>query len=134
VLVVVGALQRYRAQPSMAYRDWPLLLYGWGMLLAGIFSTTPFMAGVAYSQAEANLHSLLATLAGVGISLAVFLSWLRDPEPRTRPWHLVALVLIVLLSAAVGMATREAGLIQRCLWVVGFSWLVYIDPPPVKDT
>jgi hypothetical protein len=126
-LVALGAVRRYRAQPSRAYRDWPLLLYGLGMALAGVFSARSWVDAVAYSPGEAGLHSLMATLAGVGISLAALLSWIRDPGPRRDVWHLVAFALMMLLSALFGMVTRGAGVVQRCLYIVGFAWLVYIE-------
>jgi len=131
--VVVGALRRYRDWPSLVYRDAFLLLYGLGMILAGVFSAPSWVDAVAYAPREAALHSLMATVAGVSISLAVFLSWIRDPESSRRPGHALALVLIVLLSGVFGMGSREAGLIQRLLYLVGFAWLVFIELPPVME-
>ena len=129
-LVLVGAIQRVRAQRRWWYREAPLVLYGAGIMLSGIFSTKPFLAGLDYSALEAGLHSLMAILAGVGISLGVLLYMLSENSLRRKIVHLAALVLIVALSALFGMSTTGAGVVQRCLYLVGFAWLIFIEPRP----
>jgi len=127
LLVAIGAVQRLRAQRSMAYRDLPLLLYGVAMALAGVFSTRHWVAAVAYAPGEANLHSIAATVAGVGISLAM-VAYLTSPGPlRKKPLEVAAVVLTLALSALFGVLTRGLGIVQRCLWAVGFVWLVYME-------
>jgi len=129
-LVIVGAVQRTRARRSLWYREVPLVFYGLGILLSGIFSTKPFMPGLEYSAGEAGLHSLMATLAGVGISLSVLLYMFSDNSLRRKMVHLAALVLIVALSALFGMSTTGAGVVQRCLYLMGFAWLIFIERQP----
>lgn len=84
------------------YRELPLVLYGAGMLLAGVFSAEPFIDGVEYSMVEAQLHSVAASVVGVGISFAVLAYALSDQPARRRSIHAVALVGIVGLSALFG--------------------------------
>ena len=126
-LVVIGALQRLRRARATAYRDLPLLAYGLAMALAGIYSTRFWVLAVCYSPREASLHSAMATLAGVALSLAVLLCWLRDLRTGHRGWHGVALIGILGLSLAFGLAGRRAGLVQRALYLVGFAWLIYAE-------
>lgn len=126
-LVVIGAVQRARARRSFWYREVPLIVYGLGISLSGIFSIQPFVPGVAYSQFESRLHSTMATLAGVGISVGILLYMFSNIPLRRKIVHLVALVLIVALSALFGMSTTGAGLVQRLLYLVGFAWLIYIE-------
>lgn len=132
-LVVAGALQRASARRSLWVREAPLALYGLGILLAGFFSAKPFVAGVDYSEMEAGVHSIVATAAGVGISVGVLAYMLSDSPPRRRIVHLAALVLIVGLSALFGMLAGGTGIAQRCLYIVGFAWLIYIDTGPVAS-
>jgi hypothetical membrane protein len=131
VLVTVGALQRIRTQRPLWYREIPLAVYGLVILLSGFFSAAPFVPGVAYSELEASLHSVMATLAGAGISLGILLYMLSDNPLRRKMAHLSALVLIVALSALFGMTTAGAGVVQRCLYIVGFAWLIYIEARPM---
>lgn len=133
-LVAVGALLRYRAQRSLAYRDLPLLVYGLAMALAGVFSTRMWVLAVAYAPGEASLHSVLATLAGVALSLAALLCSLHDARAHRRRWHGVALALILALSLAFGVTAQGAGLVQRTLYLVGFAWLIYSERPPSAVT
>ncbi len=68
------------------------MLYGLSILLAGIFSTEPFIEGVPYSLQEARLHSIFATSAGVMLTLATLLYALTDAPSRAAlctglPWY-----------------------------------------------
>ena len=126
-LVIAGAVLRAEPPQPWWYREIPLLLYGLGLLLSGVFSAAPFAPGVGYSEGEARLHSASATAAGVGISLAMLLYMLSEGAVRARAAHLAALVLTVVLSALFGMSKVGAGVVQRCLYAVGFAWLVYIE-------
>jgi len=126
-LVAAGAVQRTRVQRKFWYRELPLVLYGGGILLSGVFSAKPFVPGVDYSELEANLHSALATSAGVGISMSILLYMFGETQVRRKFGHLAALVLVVALSALFGLSGTGAGIVQRGLYVVGFGWLIFIE-------
>ena len=126
-LVTIGATQRIRSKRFLWYREMPLVVYGLGVLLSGIFSTHPFMPGVEYSEPESRLHSILATLAGVSISLGMLFYMLTEQSPRRKVVHLAAFVLTITFSIFFGMSTAGAGIGQRCLYLVGFAWLIYIE-------
>jgi len=126
-LISIGATRRAVANPR---RNWPeigILLYGLAVLLTGVFSTAPFQPGVDYSQSEARLHSILATSAGITISLAMLLCGLLEQRRAPRIVHLSALALTLLLSSLFGAFPAVAGITQRSLYIVGFGWLVYLD-------
>jgi hypothetical membrane protein len=130
ILIVLGALDRARTNRRSWFhqaRELALVLYGLGLLLAGSFSAEPFLPGVAFSESQAQLHSIAATLAGLGISLGMLLYLVRPGPLRNKIPDLVALTLTLAFSALFGMATSGAGIWQRCLWAVGFVWLVYIE-------
>jgi hypothetical membrane protein len=125
-LVQVAGATRIRMRPRLWYREAPIMLYGLAILLAGIFSAEPFIAGVPYSLQEARLHSTFATAAGVMLTLATLLYALTDAPPSRRIVHWIGLVLISGISLAFGTLPASGGILQRLLWVVGFSWLVYL--------
>jgi len=126
-LVCFGALRRVVADPKRKWPEIGILLYGLAILLAGVFSTEPFQAGVDYSQSEARLHSLAATIAGIALSLAMLFSGLLEQRRAPRIVHLAALALTLLLSSLFGAFPAVAGITQRALYLVGFGWLVYLE-------
>jgi hypothetical membrane protein len=136
-LVILGAAQRIKKSRSLWYRELPLTIYGLGILLSGFFSAEPFRQGVAFSQTEADVHSAVATAAGIGMTIAILLYGLTDKPMFKKFIHGTAFVLVVALSAIFGMLSGEAGITgagiggagiaQRLLYVAGFAWLIYID-------
>jgi hypothetical protein len=108
------------------------MLYGLALLLAGIFSTEPFVEGVTFSAGEAQLHSTFATAAGVMLTLATLLYALTDAPAGRRIVHWIALALITLISLMFGAMPAIGGVLQRVLWVVGFAWLVYLGTGDVS--
>jgi len=108
-------------------RDWPvsigLATWGLGILASGFASTSPFVEGVAYDQAESDLHSVFATTAGVGISAAALGLVITDPDPQRKFVHGAALVFITLASAMTGLVPEYTGVWQRLLWTGTLAWL-----------
>lgn len=77
----------------------------------------------------------MATLAGVGISLGIVLYLISDKSVPRKIVHLVALLLIVTLSALFGRSTTGIRIVQRLLYAAGFAWLIFIEmQPTVKET
>jgi len=126
VLVQIIGIRRMRTSDARWFREIPIMLYGLSILLSGLYSTSPFIEGLAYSEAEARLHALLATAAGLALSAAMLLFALTDPPSSRKALHTAALVLTMLLSFLFGALPEAAGLIQRALWLVGFSWLIFL--------
>jgi hypothetical membrane protein len=126
-LASLGAIHRLAANPRHNWPEVGILLYALAILLSGVFSTTPFQAGVDYSETEAGLHSIMATSAGIAISLAMLLCGLLEQRRTPRIVHLSALTLTLLLSSLFGAFPAKAGIIQRGLYIVGFGWLVYLE-------
>lgn len=126
-LVLSGGAWKVVRNPR---RNWPhgaISLYGLAILLSGIFSTSPFAVGTLYSEAEANLHSTMAVLAGIAISAAMLSCAIVDAPVKRKIMHLAALLLVLTLSALFGESGARAGIVQRALYVVGFAWLVYVE-------
>ena len=127
IVQIVGIVRMMSARPY-SYREVPIMLYGLAILLSGIFSTSPFIKGITYSEQEARIHSFFATSAGVALTVGVLLYALTDTARRAG--HLIALVLITGVSFLLGAVPTIGGVTQRLLWLVGFAWLVYLGPSP----
>lgn len=113
-------------------------VFGWGVsiLLAGIFSTAPYIEGVTESVRESQLHSLFATMAGISLSLGIFAHIFTAPK-TDKFSHLIFFLLVIGLSGAFGLAESGyisigEGIIQRVLWLTGFIWVIwaYADRTP----
>jgi hypothetical protein len=114
-LVLVGAILKGTLALKVAWPHAFVGLYGLAILLSGIFSTSPFMPGVEFSSQEASLHSTMATLAGIAISVAMVSFTLTDNTPRRKAFHFSALILTMLLSVAFRTFDAVAGVFQRLL-------------------
>ena len=130
VLLSVGVLQN--SLRNYRFRQFPLLIYAIGILLAGIFCTRPFVDGIPYSEVEERLHSSFASIAGFALSAAMLLHFLTD-HSRRRIIHAISLILVLGLSIAFGLVSSYAGIVQRILYLVGFSWLIFIYNSPISS-
>lgn len=126
VLVQIAGIIRMRAVGRYWYREVPIMLYGLSILASGIFSTSPFIEGVPYSEQEAQLHTLFATAAGIALSAGILLFMLTDAPNLRRAVHAIALVLTIGISFLFSALPTVLGAMQRLLWTVGFAWLVYL--------
>ncbi|MEM8532615.1 MAG: hypothetical protein AAGF95_17355 [Chloroflexota bacterium] len=103
-----------------------LSIYALGIGLSGIFCTAPFRDGVLYSSAEAQLHSNFATLAGAAFSVTLTAHMFTDSSMRREWLHLIALVCTVTIAVTFGMSEQHIGIIQRLLYFVGFTWIIFV--------
>lgn len=121
ILVLIAGVGRIGIDRGRVYREFPIMLYGLAILMSGIFSTNPFIEGVPYSEAEAQLHTVFATAAGVALSVGILLVALTEATKTRSVIHWIALVLTALLSMMLGNLPMVMGAFQRALWAVGFS-------------
>lgn len=126
VLTQMVGIGRMRAGGRYRYRELPIMLYGLSILASGIFSTSPFIEGVPYSEQEAQLHTLFATAGGGALSAGMLLYMLTDAPNSRRVVHAIALLLTVGVSSSFFALPSVSGALQRLLWTVGFAWLAYL--------
>jgi hypothetical membrane protein len=131
ILLSIGVFQNIRLEENYRFHQILLVIYAVGILLAGIFCTRPFVDGIPYSEVEARLHSIFASIAGFALSAAMLLYFLTD-HSRRRILHAISLVLVLGLSISFGLASSYAGIVQRILYLVGFIWLVFIYNSPIS--
>lgn len=129
-LVVLAVGQTVFKAKKLVYPVLPVALYGFAILLAGIYCAAPIDQSLTNSDAEAKLHSLFATLSGLSLSLAILWRILVSSKPRERLVHAVFLVAVIGLLALFGLAENTSidigiGVIQRLLYLSGFSWLIF---------
>ena len=133
ILLSIGVLRNIPREGIYRFRQFPLLIYAIGILLAGIFCTRPFVDGIPYSEVEARLHSSFASIAGFALSATLLLYFLTDHR-RRKLLHLISLFLVLGLSITFGLLSSCTGIVQRILYLVGFSWLIFIYNSPISST
>jgi len=105
-------------------------VYGLSILMSGIFCTAPVDPSISYSVSESKLHSMFATIAGIAMSLGVFCQFVVSSNHRERWIRFAFFILVVGISGLFGLAENhilllDKGIIQRILYLVGLTWLVY---------
>jgi len=108
----------------------PIALYGFAILLSGIYCAAPIDPSIPYSVSEAKLHSMFATLGGLMLSAAIFWHIFTSANHRERLAHTIFLFAVVGLSSLFGLAENGMidigiGIVQRLLYLPGFAWLIY---------
>lgn len=105
-------------------------VYGLSILMSGIFCTAPVDPSMSYSVSESKLHSMFATVAGIAMSLGIFWQFAVSSNHRERWIRFAIFILVVGISGLFGLAENhilllDKGIIQRILYLVGLTWLVY---------
>ncbi|MBE0670369.1 MAG: DUF998 domain-containing protein [Anaerolineales bacterium] len=133
IIMLLTGISRIKMDITYWFREIPILIYGFAILLSGIFSAEPFVEGVSYSTQEAQLHGLFATVAGFALTLAILMFTFTDIPNSRRIGHFIALVLVTVFSLLFGVFSNFAGIMQRLLWFAGFAWLLYIGFNPIPS-
>jgi hypothetical membrane protein len=128
IILAVG-LSIFKTRKAI-YSLLPIALYGFAVLLSGIYCAAPIDPSIPYSVSEAKLHSMFATLGGLMLSGAIFWRIFNSSNHRERLAHTIFLFAVVGLSSLFGLAENGMidigiGIIQRLLYLSGFAWLIY---------
>ena len=129
LIVLAVGLSIFKTR-KVNYSLLPIALYGFVVLLSGIYCAAPIDPSIPYSVSEAELHSAFATTAGLSLSLAIFWRIFVSANDRERLAHTIFLVAVVGISALFGLAENGAieigiGIVQRLIYVSGFAWIIY---------
>lgn len=109
---------------GLSWKTAPIFIYALCVAMTGVFCTKPFFNLETYSQTEANLHSLLAQIAGVMFTFGILVQFFFSNDKSQKWQHLLFFILVIGLSATFGLVSNYQGLVQRMLYLVSFIWLV----------
>ena len=129
LIVLAVGLSIFKTR-KVIYSLLPIALYGFAVLLSGIYCAAPIDPSNPYSVSEAELHSMFATLGVLMLSAAIFWRIFTSANNRERLAHSILLVAVIGLSMLFGLAKNDTieigkGIIQRLLYLSGFAWLIY---------
>ncbi|KPJ77833.1 MAG: hypothetical protein AMJ54_06605 [Deltaproteobacteria bacterium SG8_13] len=115
--IITDGIRRF-SRPGIAF-----MAFGLFVALAGIFAHKPLWPAAEYSVVAHQLHSVLATLAGISITIGLL--WVAASATSFRP-RIIAIALAVLCFALpLCMVAFDAyqGLIQRVMYALILAWL-----------
>ncbi len=129
-LLLTWGVVIYFNKNRRAYFLFLVAIYGLSILMTGIFCAAAIDPSIPYSVRDSNLHSMFATIAGIAMSLGIFLQAILSTNSRERWTRIVFFLLIGGISGLFGLAENhilaiDKGIVQRFLYLVGLAWLVY---------
>jgi hypothetical protein len=106
---------------------WDRLFHGmFGVLMAATaaFSHRPFEPGIMFDRTEDLLHSVTATAMGFAFAIGVVAVMVSRPGRLTSRHALdaAALVASVVIPLSMVAWSRNAGLLQRSMFLVAYLW------------
>lgn len=117
------------AANHLSLADGLTALYGFSVLVTGIFCAAPMLHGVKGSKGEARAHSFFANIAGWAMMGGVVAAFTQAGSTQAE-WVQVAFFFLMLAcSGLFGLAENGTlpigkGVAQRILYVVGLAWIL----------
>lgn len=129
VILTASAVYYWKRNPRLNL-IFAIAVYGLSIAITGIFCAAPIDPTIAYSVRDADVHSLFATIAGIGMTLGILWQSIFVPNNRERGMRVLFLFWVVGFSALFGMAENGSmdigkGIFQRLLYLSGLAWLMY---------
>jgi hypothetical membrane protein len=101
----------------------PFILFGLFMALAGFFPHKPVNPDIEYNKFLHQAHSMLATLAGISISVGLLWRAVLATSTFGRIIPLILGVICFALPMSMIAFPDYQGLIQRIMYLLIFIWL-----------
>ena len=129
LLLIWGVIFHF-GKDRRAYFLLLVAIYGLSILVTGFFCAAPIDQSLPNDLRESQLHSMFATIAGIAMSLGILLQVIMSANSRQRWMRIAFFLLIVGISGLFGLAENhilmlDMGIVQRILYLVGLTWLVY---------
>ena len=129
-LILTTGVVHYFRQNKKMYFLFFVAVYGLSILVTGFFCAAPIDPSIPNDLRESQLHSMFATIAGIAMSLGIFLQVMMSINSREHWARIIFFLLIGGISGLFGLAENhilslDKGIVQRVLYLVGLAWLVY---------
>jgi hypothetical protein len=106
----------------------PIIAFGLFMLLAGVFGHKPITPGIPYQPTIHTIHSMLASTAGICITLAFIWKSFDGDSIGFRLSSAFLAILCIVLPLLMMLFPNVQGLIQRLMYACVFAWLWFFYP------
>ncbi len=101
-----------------------LSIFGLGLVLTGIFHHAPIIEGIVFNSLEDKLHSVFATVVGFSFTFYAISSAFIEKAARHRFIDISVGFITTFLSLLMMYAADYAGIWQRAIFIVSFTWLI----------
>jgi len=125
MLGLAAIIDGWRRLPKFWLHKIVLTVFGISLFLTAFFQHAPIINGAVFSKFEDDLHSIMATVTGFSF---VFFTIAAAFVESTRTRRLIAIgvgITAILLSWLIFNVEDLAGIWQRILFIITFSWLMY---------
>jgi len=102
-----------------------LVLFGVSIVLSAFFNHAPVNPEIQYNINEDGWHKYFACITWITFVILAFSTALKVKKQTDRSLALIAGISAVLLSLLSSEAEQTAGIWQRLLFIISFSWLIY---------
>ncbi len=124
-ILAIGITNKLINGNGQLLREIPILIYGLAILVSGLYSTKPFVDGMAYAVSESKIHSYSAQIAGMAFSVGLLIHGFSENRQHFKIIHFATFAFVVGLSALFGIMDSNVGIIQRVMYTGSFVWLLF---------
>jgi hypothetical membrane protein len=115
------------------FRPWrvshtPYIAFGVFFAAAGLFGHRPITPSVPYDTTLDAVHSALATLSGISLTIGFIWQGIRGHTTQDRALALLLAALCMILPLLMFSTPEWQGLVQRCMYLAVFAWLWVFYP------
>jgi hypothetical membrane protein len=127
MLMGLAVVQLYTKIPLVTLSKILVMTFGFAMIAVGFFQHEPVAGYGVTNVFEANMHSIIANVMGIAITLfAVSLIFDKKVSKNYRLIAFMAAAVSSLLSLLMVTFPDYYGLIQRIMFILILSWLLYV--------
>jgi len=102
-----------------------LNIFALGLILVGIFQHAPLIENMTYNVVDDNLHSVFASWVGFSFIIFAFTSVFVEKTNFRRIFAFLVCISVTILSLLMFNLSDFAGLWQRLMFIIAFSWLIF---------
>lgn len=103
-----------------------LVIFGFGFIMIAVFRHAPITEGVAFDTNEDRLHSIFASLIGFTFTILSISTAFVEKAIKHRITDIFVGIAATLLSLMMQLLPSFAGLRQRAVFIMSFTWMIFM--------
>jgi len=118
------------------HRSWataPFLLFGIFVAAAGLLPHRPIDPDIPYNELAHRLHSLMASMSGIAVTVGFLWQGLRKGIAKARVCDFYMALICLVLPMTMFAMPEFQGLIQRLMYFQVFAWLWFVYPSRASE-
>ncbi|MGI6773623.1 MAG: DUF998 domain-containing protein [Clostridiales bacterium] len=103
-----------------------LSIFGFGLIMVAVFRHAPIVEGIEFDAFEDKLHSIFASLVGFMFTVLAISTAFIEKALKHRITDIAVGLAATLLSVLMQLLPAFAGLWQRAIFIMSFTWLIFM--------